>query len=423
MTSLVDGSTEQISDVGSWLDENWDPGMTVADWWQRLADARLAHPMLPSPWGRDWSRDRAAELARAMVERGALGPPAGLGMMLAAPTMIAHASPELNDRFLPRILNGQHAWCQLFSEPGAGSDLAGLQTRAERDGDDWVVSGQKVWTSLGQWADYGILLARTDPDAPKHRGITYFAFPMRQEGVEVRPLREMTGRAMFNEVFLDEARVPHANVIGDVNDGWRVANTTLMVERSGIGGNNVSAPSPAIPGTIARHLERPAGSFRDEPTALGEGGVGPSRLRQLVELARANGTVGDPRVRQDLMRLHSLVQITTWHLGRMKSGSAATGGEGNLAKIRNSDATRLARDLGCRILGPHATVTGHDAASGGSIQELTVFSPAPSIYGGSDQVQRNIIGERVLGLPKEPGPAKDTPFRDLLHNPMPGAAG
>jgi alkylation response protein AidB-like acyl-CoA dehydrogenase len=406
-------------DVDAWLDENWDPDLTVAEWWARLADARLAHPMLPTPWGRDWSRAETSELVRAMAERKALGPPSGLGMMLAAPTIIAHASEELQHRVLPGILNGQHGWCQLFSEPGAGSDLAGLQCRAERDGDEWVVTGQKVWTSLGQWADYGILIARTDPDAPKHRGITYFAFPMLQDGVEVRPLREMTGRALFNEVFLDEARVPHANVIGEVGDGWRVANTTLMVERSGIGGGNLAAPSAALPGTVAGHLERAAGSFEHERPSLGEGTVGPGRVRSLIELARERGVLGDPIVRQDLMRLHSLLEVAGWHLGRMKAGDAVTGGEGNMAKLRNSDIVRLAREVGCRILGADATLVGPESASGGSIQELAVFSPAPAIYGGSDQVQRNIVGERVLGLPKEPGPTKDTTFRDLPQNTSP----
>ncbi len=406
-------------DIEAWLDANWDPEATVAEWWRKLAEAKLAHPALPEPYGRSWSREQAAALARAMVSRRALGPPAGLGMTLAAPTMLAHGTPELVQRFVPRILDGQHGWCQLFSEPGAGSDLAGLQTRAVRDGDEWVVTGQKVWTSTGQWADYGILIARTDPDAPKHRGITYFAFPMRQPGVEVRPLREMTGRSLFNEVFIDEARVPHGNVIGEVNDGWRVANTTLMVERASIGGSNVAAPSAAVPGTVAGHLDRPAGSFVGKQGALGGGMVGAGTVRQLIAWARELGRIDDATIRQDLMRLHTMVEITAWHLGRMKSGNAATGGEGNLAKLRNSDVTRLARDVGCRIVGVGATVTGPDSMTGGVVQELAVFSPAPSIYGGSDQVQRNIIGERVLGLPKEPGASKDTPFRDLVQNTAP----
>ena len=403
-------------DVERWLDANWDPDLTVAEWWQRLADACLAHPALPQPWGLGWSVPEVARLVDAMVERGALGPPIGLGLMLAAPTLIAHASEELNKTLLTRILNGQDAWCQLFSEPGAGSDLAGLQTRAVRDGDEWVITGQKVWTSLGQWADYGMLLARTDADAPKHQGITYFALPMRQPGVEVRPLREMTGRAMFNEVFLDEARVPHDHIVGEIGAGWRVANTTLMVERSGIGGGNLSAPCPAIPGTLAGHLDRKAGSFADDTAPAGQDVVGTDDIESLIGLARAHGRIGDASIRQDLMRLHSMIEIQGWHIGRMQAGSATTGGEGNLAKLRNSDITRLARDVGCRILGMHATLTGPESASAGAIQELTMMSPAPSIYGGSDQVQRNIIGERVLGLPKEPGPSKDTPFRELLHN-------
>lgn len=406
-------------DIEGWLDGNWDPEISVAEWWGRLAGAGLTMPTLPEPYGRGWSAEQATGLAKAMMSRRALGPPSGLGLTLAAPTILAHGSPDLIERFVPRILDGRHGWCQLFSEPGAGSDLAGLQTRAERDGDEWVVSGQKVWTSLGQWADYGILLARTDPDAPKHQGITYFAFPMRQDGVEVRPLREMTGRSMFNEVFIDDARVPHADVIGEVNGGWRVANTTLMVERTSIGGNAVVAPSAALPGTVAAHLDRPAGSFEGEPGALGGGMIGAGRVRELTELAGELGRLDDPAIRQDLMRLRSLVSITDWHVQRMKAGDATTGGEGNLAKLRNSDITRLARELGCRILGAHATLTGPTSVSGGAVQELTLFSPAPSIYGGTDQVQRNIIGERVLGLAKEPGPPKETPFRSLLANTTP----
>ena len=332
--------------------------MTVAEWWQRLADARLSNPMLPEPWGRAWSRQRAADFASVLTRLGALGPPAGIGMMLAVPTLLAHGSPELVEQFVPKVLNGQHAWCQLFSEPGAGSDLAGLQTRAERDGDEWLVNGQKVWTSSGQWANYGILVARSDPTLPKHQGITYFAFPMRQEGVEVRPLREMTGRALFNEVFLTDARVPHDHVIGDVNGGWKVANTTLMVERQSIGGSTPAAFTSAVAGSVAGHLQQPAGRFVRGEAELGGAGVGRGRVKQLTDLARDCGKLDDPVIRQDLARLHSLVEITTWHMGRMKAGSAATGGEGNIAKIRNSAMVCLARDLGNRIIGMHATVTG-----------------------------------------------------------------
>ncbi|MCU1364498.1 MAG: Acyl-CoA dehydrogenase [Ilumatobacteraceae bacterium] len=414
--STVDVGLDVGFDVDEWLDAHWDPDLTVEEWWQVLARAGLSHPALPAPWGRGWSVPEVTRLVEAMVARGALGPPLGMGLVMGVPTLLTHAAPTLRDALVPRILNGQDGWCQLFSEPGAGSDLASIQTRAERDGDEWVITGQKVWTSLGQWADYGMLLARTDAEAPKHQGITYFALPMRQPGVTVRPLREMSGRAMFNEVFLDEARVRVDHVVGDVGGGWRVANTTLNFERGGIGGGNNFAPSGAVPGTIAGHLERRAGSFATTPPPVGDEVVGLEQFQSFVGLARANGAIADASIRQDLMRLRSALMIQSWHVARMQAGGATTGGEGNMAKLRNSDITRMARDVGCRILGPHAMVTGADSASGGEIQALTVLSPAPSIYGGTDQVQRNIIGERVLGLPREPGPPRDTPFRDLLQN-------
>jgi alkylation response protein AidB-like acyl-CoA dehydrogenase len=415
MTTTMSGAATEI-DVEAWLDAHWDPDRTVAEWWADLAAAGLSNPMLPPPWGRGWGRPEAMSFAEAMQRRGALGPPSGIGMMLAVPTLLAHGSPEVIERYVPKILNGQHGWCQLFSEPGAGSDLAGLQTTAVRDGDEWVVNGQKVWTSGGQYADFGILIARTSPDAPKHRGITYFACPMRQPGVEVRPLREMTGHALFNEVFLDDVRVADSDRVGDLDDGWRVANTTLMVERSSIGGGAVAARSAAIPGTVAGHLDRPSGGFTDARPMINVAMVGPGRVAQLRELAVERGMDRDPMIRQGLARLHTLVQLNAWHLGRMKSGNASTGGEGNLAKLRNSEMLRQARDLGCAILGVGATLVGPGSPSGGDVQELTLMSPAPAIYGGTDQVQRNIIGERVLGLPKEPGPSSDTPFRELLHN-------
>ena len=419
MTTTMPATATKI-EVDAWLDDHWDSERTVAEWWAALAAAGLSNPMLPPPWGRGWGRPEAMSFAEAMQRRGALGPPSGIGMILAVPTLLAHGSPEIIERYVPKILNGQHGWCQLFSEPGAGSDLAGLQTSAVRDGEEWIVNGQKVWTSGGQYADFGILIARTSPDAPKHRGITYFACPMRQPGVDVRPLREMTGHALFNEVFLDDARVADSDRIGDLDDGWRVANTTLMVERSSIGGGAVAARSAAIPGTVAAHLDRPVGSFTDERPMINVAMVGPGRVAQLRELAKERGMDRDPTVRQGLARLHTLVQLNAWHLGRMKSGNACTGGEGNLAKLRNSEMLRQARDLGCAILGAGATLVGPGSPSGGDVQELTLMSPAPAIYGGTDQVQRNIIGERVLGLPKEPGPPSDTPFRELLHNRVDG---
>ena len=177
---------ELRSELDAWLADNWDPGISVREWWGRLAAARLSNPTLPEPFGRGWGRGETRVLVEAIRAAGAIGSPAGLGMLLAAPTILEHGTPDQIERFVPAILNGTDAWCQLFSEPGAGSDLAGLQTKAVRDGDEWIVTGQKVWTSEGSHADLGMLVARTDPESPKHRGLTWFAFDMAQDGVEVR---------------------------------------------------------------------------------------------------------------------------------------------------------------------------------------------------------------------------------------------
>jgi len=409
-------TVEDLKDeVEAWVRQNWDPAMSVRDWWRRLADAGYSAPGLPEPWGRGWPPSLARVVGAAITGAGAIGPPGGLGLMLAAATIVAHGSPDQQRIYLPPILDGTDGWCQLFSEPAAGSDLAGLQTRAERDGDEWVVTGQKVWTSMGQFANLGMLIARTDPGAAKHQGITYFAFPMLQDGVEVRPLREMTGRAIFNEVFIDEARVSHANVIGELHGGWRVANTTLMVERSGIGGG-AGGVSAATPGPVAGHLDRPAGNFLGVRPALAVGGVGYRTWELLIDLGRRADRLDDPLVRQELAALHTSIELGRWAGQRAKAGGARTGGEGNLGKIAMTDTIHQARHLGNTVLGAAATLGGDGAPGGGVIQELTTFSPAPSIYGGTDEVQRNIIGERVLGLPKEPGPDRGTPFRELPPN-------
>ncbi|WP_419864248.1 acyl-CoA dehydrogenase family protein [Candidatus Poriferisodalis sp.] len=407
---------ELRSELDAWLADNWDPEANVREWWQRLAVAGLSNPTLPEPYGRGWGRAETRVLVDAIRAAEAIGSPAGLGMLLAAPTVLEHGTPEQIERFVPTILNGAESWCQLFSEPGAGSDLAGLQTKAIRDGDEWIITGQKVWTSEGSHADLGMLVARTDPEAPKHRGLTWFAFEMDQDGVEVRPLREMTGRSLFNEVFIDGARVPHANIIGELNDGWRVTNTTLMVERAGIGGSHGLAFAAAHPGSIAGHLDRPAGTFRGKRLALAAGGVGPGTFNQLSAEARARGRDSDALVRQELAAMHIDIELMRLSAVRGRQKSQRTGGEGNLAKLRMTAALRRARSLASTILGADMTLWGDAAATDGVLQEMAVFSPAPSIYGGTDEIQRNILGERVLGLPREPGPDPATPFRELVQN-------
>ena len=453
------------AEVEAFCDENWDPDLTVEQWWRLLAGAGYAHPMLPvNSGGLGYGQDQAALVSLVLAERDVLGPPGGLGRMLAAPTIAIHGTPEQIEQFVPEILDGRVGWCQLFSEPNAGSDLASLQCRAERDGDEWVITGQKVWTSGGQVSDKGMLLARTDPDLPKHAGISWFAFDMDQPGVEVRPLTEMTGRALFNEVFIDEARVANSALIGGLNNGWRVGNTTLMVERASLGSSGRKPPE-AIPGPKGGALHLRAGDFVGRTGAATMSGVPPLGVDMwwwLVELARKNGGITSKVLRDDLMRLYGLIEINRLSIQRAKAGGRASAarerseqgagdraraarerseqgagdraraarerseqGAGdsasaavpNIAKLTMSELNRSFRDIGLRVIGADGMLMGDsDAQSGGHLGEIALFSPAPSIYGGTDQVQRNIIGERVLGLPREPGPPRDTPYNELPKN-------
>lgn len=412
----MDADVEKVTtEVRSWLADNWDPDLTVGEWWEILAGSGWGAPTWPEEWhGRGLNRGLMGAVGDEFAKAGALGPPAGLGMLLAAPTILTHGSDEHKKRYLWPIVTGKEAWCQLFSEPGAGSDLASLQCKAVRDGEEWIVNGQKVWTSGGQIADVGMLIARTDVNAPKHQGITYFALPMLQDGVEVRPLVEMTGRALFSEVFFSDARVADDAVIGGLGNGWAVANTTLAAERAGLGAGGGGATSSAMPGSKAGALEQRAGDFVKISKGNAMGQMAGRTGRMLMELAKAKGRQDDPVLRQDLMRLHTLNELGRMNVARQKAGYPRSGGEANIMKLMMSEQVRLTRDIGLSILGPAGTLWGKDAETGGLLQEMAVFSPGPSIYGGSDQIQRNIIGERVLGLPKEPGPSKDTPFKDLL---------
>jgi alkylation response protein AidB-like acyl-CoA dehydrogenase len=416
---MSDLTAEQVrKEVAVWVEEAWSPDLTVGEWWKRLAASGYAHPMLPEDCGgKGYPRDLAQAVTRELSAHHVVGPPAGLGVMLAAPTIAMHGDDHQKATFIPRILDGTDAWCQLFSEPAAGSDLAGLQTKADLDGDEYVISGQKVWTSGGQIADWGMLLARTDPDAPKHKGISYFAFDMHQPGVDVRPLREMTGRAMFNEVFIDEARVPVANLIGGLNNGWAVANTTLAVERASLGSGGGGALGAVLPGSVANQFDKRVGDFvHTEDAVEAAATVGSDTLSMLTRLAAERGLQDDPIVRQGLADIYTLTQLNRWNVARARAGQRSTGVEPNLAKLLGNITLRLTREVANHIIGPEGTLWGPDTLSGGAIQELTVFSPGPSIYGGSDQIQLNIVSERGLGLPKEPGDFKNLAFKDLPKN-------
>jgi alkylation response protein AidB-like acyl-CoA dehydrogenase len=308
----------------------------------------------------------------------------GLGMV--APTFLAHGSDLAKEKYLRNMWRGDIVGCQLFSEPAAGSDLASLQTKAERDGDEWIITGQKVWTTGAQFSDVGEVICRTDPNLPKHKGLTGFIVDMHAPGVEIRPLRQMTGGASFNEVFFNEVRVPDDHRLGDVNHGWTVALTTLMNERAAIGAGD-----------------------------RGGGGSSPMSFGHLSDLMRAMGNLHDPVLRQELVKIHINSQVAKFTgmraMAKIKAGQLP-GPEmsiGKLALAMNMTATSA---FVSRVLGMKLTA---DSGEWGTYSwaDFVLGTPGMRIAGGSDEVMRNIVGERVLGLPKEPGIDSVTPFNQL----------
>ncbi len=428
---------ELVDELRAWLEQSWDPDLTLAGWWEKLGTAGWAAPTLPeNAYGRGLSRPDAARVMQEIGNFGALGPPAGLGLLLAAPTIATHGTQEQIDLYVRDIVTGQKAWCQLFSEPGAGSDLAGLSTKAVEHDGEYMVNGQKVWTSGGQMADLGMLLARTDASVPKHQGITYFALDMLQPGVDVRPLREMSGHALFSEVFFSDARVPSDAIIGGLNNGWAVANTTLGHERAGLGAGGGGGASWAPAGTKAGQLERRVGDFVQQGNGSGRRRGGAGRMRGggatlFAALAKGNGKWDDPVVRQGLAKLYILGEIGRLNTERTKATRAAGGdipGMANISKLLMSDIVRLSRDLGLQIVGAQGMLhtidpgqqkvldeaTGNPFLAGITAQAL--MAQAPPIYGGTDQIQLNVIGERALGMPKEPRDDHLKPFNEVPRN-------
>jgi alkylation response protein AidB-like acyl-CoA dehydrogenase len=409
-------STQVREELRRWVEAEWDPALSLVEWRARLADAGWACPTWPREWcGRSLPAAFAEIVADELASAGVPGPPDGVGMHLAAPTMLEHGSVDLKRRLVRPTVIGELIWCQLFSEPGAGSDLAGLTTRAERDGDDWIVTGQKVWNTGAAHAAFGLLLARTDWDVPKHRGITYFAIPMQQPGIEVRPLRQMNGHASFNEVFLDNARVPAANVIGAVNDGWKVALTTLAHERRLAPSRRLSQGRRAT-GRAWREAiaERVAVT---EPHKWYPQRAGRTDL--VIERAVAAGKATDPVVRQEIVKLIALAWSARWTAQRAAAARAlgrAPGPEGSLGKLASSNIARAAARVHALIAGPAGMLAGSDSPLDGIIAEILLSVPAISIAGGTDEIQHNIIAERILGLPREPETDRDMPFRRVPKN-------
>ena len=384
-------------------------------------------PTWPSRWyGRDLPPVLADTVGREFDRIGAVGTPAGSGVGLAAPTILEHGSDDLKERLLRPIVTGEHTWCQLFSEPGSGSDLAGLTTKAELDGDEWVISGQKVWNTSAHHAQFGMLLARTDWGVPKHRGITYFAIEMERPGIEVRGLRQMNGHASFNEVFFDEARVPAANVIGDVGNGWAVALATLAHERRfnpapqrGSGGGRTPERTGRCHQEAAAETSEHYEPYKWYPQRAG-------RVDLVQPRAQATGRSGDPTVRTEVAKLVELTRTSQWTAQRARAArelGRPPGPEGSLGKLSSSEIARQAARLHTRIAGAHGMLRGDDDGTGGIVAEVLVSVPAVSIAGGTDEIQHNILGERILGLPKEPQVDRDLPFRDVPRNAGRSASG
>jgi alkylation response protein AidB-like acyl-CoA dehydrogenase len=400
--------------------------MPLRDWWAHLVSSGWGYPHYPTAWfGKDLSPSVAGQASRLIHDFGAVPAPTGLGAYLAAPTVLDQGNDDQRARFLPGILNGSDAYCQLFSEPNAGSDLASLQCRAERDGDMYVVNGQKVWTSSAQIANKAMLLARTDVEVPKHAGLSYFIVDVRQPGVEIRPIREMTGRALFNEVFLSDVRVPLEDLIGGEGKGWTVAKTTLAYERGYRATGGVAAA--VDPGPIAGNLDRPAGDCI-MPRAEDRTFPTPTTAAELVAIARSLGKSSDSLLRQELVRLYiqeQLIQLTGLRVRALAERGSPFPGLPQLSKMATNDLVRLARRVTFEVLGPKATLFDYDPVQVATTAQLTsveelgrlvetaLFASAPPIYGGSDQIQRNILGERVLGLPRQPDDDRHTPFKDL----------
>jgi alkylation response protein AidB-like acyl-CoA dehydrogenase len=407
---------DQIAaEVRAWLKANWNPELRLIEWRTKLADSGWGMPHWPKQWhGRGLPVRALPAINDEFVAIGAVGAAATGPRILASVTLLEHGSDAIKQRFLRRIITGEDGWCQLFSEPGSGSDLAGATTRADFDGKQWVVNGQKVWNTSAHHADYGLLVARTDWDAPKHQGLTYFILDMRQRGVQVLPLKQMNGHASFNQVFFTDATIPADWIVGTKNNGWAVAMTTLAHERR---------PAIAVSGA---GFDGRRGRTYDEARAETEIANEPykwypqraGRVDLVVPRAKETGAWNNPVVRQEIAKLLTLSRATNWMARRAAAAQRSgrpQGPEGSLGKLAGSNVARQASLVHTLITGAQSMLTGKDAPLDGLIAEILVSVPATSIAGGTDEIQRNIIGERVLGLPKDPR-SDAGPFRDIPRN-------
>jgi alkylation response protein AidB-like acyl-CoA dehydrogenase len=415
MSDITEGAVR--ADVRAWLEANWNPELGLVEWRNKLADSGWGVPHWPKDWyGRDLPAGFVPVVEEEFQRIGAIGVAKAGIRTLAAATILAHGTDLHKEKFLRRILTGEDTWCQLFSEPGSGSDVAGAVTRAEFRGNQWVVNGQKVWTTSAHHAHWGLLLARTDWDQVKHTGLSYFIIDMHQPGVTVQPLKQMNGHASFNQVFLTDATVQPEFLVANVGDGWAVTTTTLMHERRGADGLRTWAMGSDRPGR-AYDEERVEIATTMEPYKWYPQRAG--RVDLILPRARETGRIDDPVARQEIAKLLILSKTAEWTARRARAAQEQgrpQGPEGSLGKLISSHVARAAARVHTMISGADALLTGKDGPVGGVIAEILVSVPATSIAGGTDEIQRNIIAERVLRMPKEPSIDTDRPFRDVPRN-------
>ena len=393
------------AEVRAWLEANWDPERGLVEWRNMLADSGWGVPQWPKRWyGRDLPEKLAPVVDEEFRRIGAVGVAKAGIRTLAAATILAHGTDFHKEKYLRRILTGEDTWCQLFSEPGSGSDLAAAVTRADFKGNKWVINGQKVWTTSAHRAHWGLLLARANWDVPKHKGLAYFILDMKQPGVQVHPLKQMNGHASFNQVFFTDAIVEPEFMVAEVGDGWAVATTTLMHERRSADSLRAWATASDRKGRIYDE-ERAEVATTMEPYKWYPQRAG--RVDLVLERAKATGKISDPVVRQEIARLLILSKAAEWTARRARAAQELgrpQGPEGSLGKLVSSHVARAAARVHTHLSGADALLSGEDGPLGGVIAEILVSVPATSIAGGTDEIQHNIIAERVLGLPREPRP-------------------
>jgi alkylation response protein AidB-like acyl-CoA dehydrogenase len=405
------------AEVRAWLEANWNADYGLIEWRNKLIDSGWGAPHWPKEWhGRGLPVAFNTIVDEEFARIGAVGVAKAGIRTLAAATILAHGTDFHKQKFLRRILTGEDTWCQLFSEPGSGSDMAGAVTRAERLGNKWVINGQKVWTTSAHKAHWGLLLARANWDVTKHKGLAYFVLDMKQPGVQVHPLKQMNGHASFNQVFMTDAVVEPEFMVCDVGDGWTVATTTLMHERRGADGLRSWATASGRQGRIYDE-ERAEIATTMEPYRWYPQRAG--RVDLVMERARATGKIADPVVRQEIARLLMMSKAAEWTARRARAAQEQgkpQGPEGSLGKLVSSHVARQAARVHTYLSGADALLTGEDSPMDGVIAEILVSVPATSIAGGTDEIQRNIISERVLKMPKEPSVDTDKPFKDVPRN-------